>query len=86
MFDEAHSSHPSTFHTQDHLDRINVLIKENYQVILSEIAEKISISYGSAFSFKEAVHSLLQKQSKMFFSVDDRYMICVNRQENYVEK
>ena len=48
--DEGRSGRPSTSRTEDHIDRADAMIKEDRRIMVSEVAARLDISYGSAYA------------------------------------
>lgn len=79
---EAQSSRPSTSCTQVHIDRMQVLVREDQQIMMSAVVAYLNISYGSAHAMvhddlghciklifdeiMEAVQAWIQRQPKSF--------------------
>jgi hypothetical protein len=47
--DEARSGHPSKLRCQGNISRANTLIREDRRITVSEVAEMLDVSSGSAY-------------------------------------
>jgi transposase len=50
VIDEDRSGHPTTSRTADNVERVDALLQEDRRITVADIANKLDISYGFAYS------------------------------------